>query len=248
MKFKKICVLFVSIASLLCGCKNNEDNRKNLLANSDYLLYGNISENHYFYTPTSEEFDGLYASGLNFIVLFSEEGCSACEQFAPIIKEYIKETHAFVVTIGGADEIKIKEDYKYTFFKDGNFKYPAVFVKEENNSIFTVDYASYMKTYNVFKRHMDSRYKISKYGTFDGKINAKSSIISEFTKIDFLPFGAFKTLIKPNLEVSQKTCLLSIKDYNRISLLSKDENGDFLETKSLEFNNETTQQDLVTYF
>lgn len=246
MKFRKTIVAFLIGGSLLTGCKN--DHKTLLLSNSDFLLYGNISNEHLFYIPTLEEFDNLYNSNLNFIIMFSEEGCSACQQFDPIIKEYIKNSHQLVVKIDGDDKYKIHTQYKDKFFPDSEILNPTIFIKENNNNLYKVDYSSYMKTYRVFNKHMSSRYETSKCAYFCGEIAAKSPIISNFTLVDFNANDTFKNKISPKLLDTKKNVLIrSNFEENLLSTFELNQDGKFDIKNQVEITEELSEENIQNY-
>ncbi len=135
MQFKKISALLVTATALLSSCY--KEPKIKLLSNSDFLFYGEVDDSHLFYTPTIEEFENLYNSNLNYVVMFSQAGCSACQQFEPIIKQYIKETHQLLVTI--TDEII--EPIKTKFFTDFHVMTPSIYIKENDTNFYEVNYA-----------------------------------------------------------------------------------------------------------
>ena len=223
MKLRKFTFLILLSTPLLSGCGKQGDTP--LLLNSDYLLYGDVSENHLYYQPTLEEFDNLYNSNLNYIILFSEDGCTACDRFKPIIEEYILDTHYFVVKVDGNDRAKIENKYRDVFFKENNIKYPSLIVKENSDNFYNVDYSSYMRTYRVFSRHMKSRYKTSKCAYFCGEISGKSPIISDFTLVNFESNDVFKNRISSKLLNTEKNVLIK-SNFNKNSMTVFEKNSD----------------------
>ncbi len=203
MKFKKVSALLLTFTALLSGC--GKPLKMKLLSNSDYLLYGEVDDSHLFYKPTIEEFENLYNSNLNFLVMFSQAGCYACQQFEPIITKYVKETHQLLVTI--TDELI--DPIKTKFFSNFHVMTPQIYVKENSINFYEVNYASYMKTYGVFKRHMDSRYETAKYSYFCGEIAGKNPIFSNFTKVDFVSNNIFKNNILEEAISSQNNVAFS---------------------------------------
>ncbi len=211
---------------MFCGCDDSP--KTSLLANSDFLFYGEISEEHSFYTPSLEEFDQLYNSNLNYIIYFSDEGCSACQQFNPIMKEYVEKNHSFVVQVAGEDKYKIEEKYKDTFFPETGILTPSVFVKEKGTNFYTVNYKSYMQTYRVFSKHMNSRYETSKCAYFCGEISGKTPIISNFSMINFTSNEAFKNTISNRLLSTQKNVFLKANSIiNSMTLFEKNSDNKF---------------------
>lgn len=246
MKFRKTIVLFAIGGSLLAGCKKDE--KIFLLSNSDFPLYGNVSNEHLFYVPTLEEFTNLYNSNLNYIIMFSDEGCSACQQFAPIIKKYVRNTHQLVVKIDGDDKYKIQAKYKDKFFPDSEVLNPTVFVKENNDNLYKVDYSSYMKTYRVFNKQMSSRYQTSKCGYICGEITVKSPLISNFTIVDFTANDAFKNKISPRiLETEKNVFIRSNVGTNLMSTVELNSEGKFVIKNTSKIDDELTEETIQNY-
>lgn len=246
MKFRKTIVLFLIGSSLLAGCKKEE--KILLLSNSDFSLYGDVSDEHLFYVPTLEEFTNLYNSNLNYIIMFSDEGCSACQQFAPIIEKYIKNTHQLVVKIDGVDKYKIQEEYKDKFFPDSGILNPSIFVKENNDNLYKVDYSSYMKTYRVFNKHMNSRYETSKCAYFCGEIARKSPVISNFSLVKFQSNDTFKNKISPKLLGSEKNVFIESNfEENSLSIFEQNSDGKFEQKNTVEITDELSEEIILNY-
>lgn len=238
MKFRKFGALVLMSTALLSGCDKTPKTK--LLSNSDFLLYGEIDDSHLFYKPTVEEFGNLYNSNLNFVVMFTQEGCSACIEFEPIIKEYVKETHQLVLNISGDIYAPIVNQY----FTDFDVKTPQIFIKENSPKFYMVDYASYMKTYKVFKRHMDSRYETAKYSYFCGKIAGKSPIFSNFTQVDFISNDTFKNVVYSKAISSQNNVVFSSNfSAQSLSIL----NSDFSVTKTVTIDENLTDEIVAQY-
>ncbi|MBQ0009467.1 MAG: thioredoxin family protein [Firmicutes bacterium] len=246
MKFRKLNVLILLSGSLLMGCGKSGDTP--LLMNSDFVLYETISDDHLFYSPTLQEFDNLYNSNLNFIIMFSEEGCSACESFAPIIKEYIQDTKYLVVKIDGPKNPEIENKYKDILFKDSGVKYPALFVKENEDNFYRVDYSKYMQTKSAFSRHMESRYKTSKCGYFLGEIPRKTPIISNYTYVDFKANDTFKNKISNKILNSQNNVIISSNfDSSTMTVFEKDLSGEFTIARTTPISNDLDDETISKY-
>ena len=241
MKFRKASTLLLTFTALLSSC--DKPQKMKVLSNSDYLLYGEIDDSHLFYKPTLEEFDNLYNSNLGFVVMFSQEGCSACQQFEPIIKEYIKETHQLLVTITDA----LIQTIETKYFSDFDVKTPSIYVKqtaEFNTAFYQVNYASYMRTYNVFKHHMNSRFETAKYSYFCGEIAGKTPIFSNFTKVDFVSNNTFKNNILVKAISSQNNIAFSS---NFVSQSLSIINNDFSIAKSDLITDNLTEEIINQY-
>lgn len=238
MKFRKVGTLLLTFTALISGCDKKP--KIKLLSNSDFLLYGEIDDSHLFYKPTFEEFENLYNSDLNFIVMFSQTDCSACQQFEPKITQYVKETHQLVVTISE----ELKEPIKNKFFSDFHVMTPQIYIKENSSKFYLVDYASYMRTYGVFKRHMDSRYETAKYSYFCGEIDGKTPIFSNFAKVDFVSNDTFKNNILAKAISSQNNVVFSSNfESQSLSII----NSDFSIAKSTTINEELTLEIIKEY-
>lgn len=242
---KSILILLASILTF-SGCSNPP--KKMLLANSDFVLYGEVNENNYLLTPTLEEFDNLYNSNLNYIIAFVEDGCSACEHFKPILQEYAKNYHQLIVSVGGSDMYRIQEKYNDKFFPNTNAKFPSIFVKENNDNIYHVDYTSFMGTYGAFKNHLASRYQTSKCAYFYGEINVKSPVISQYSLINFNSNDVFKNKISSKVLDTQKNVILNTNfEDNSLSLFEKNSDGEFVLNKSSKLDENINDETIAQY-
>ena len=160
--------------------------------------------------------------------MFSQEGCSACQNFDSIIKQYINETHQFVLLVDGEDKYKIQDEYKDKFFPESNILTPSIFVKENGDNIYNVNYSKYMNTYPAFKNHMDSRYKTSKCAYFSVEIPGKTPIISNYTYVSFQANETFKNKISPKILDTENNVLISTNfEKNFMTVFEKNLSGDF---------------------
>ncbi|MCQ2801368.1 MAG: hypothetical protein MJ222_01770 [Bacilli bacterium] len=246
MKFKKANALFLVSCSLLAGC-NNEP-KTALLSNAQFVLYNSCDEALLFHAPSLEEFTNLYNSNLNYIILFSEDDCSACKYFNPIIKKYVEETHQLVIKVGGENRYKIEQEYKDRFFPNSGVLTPALFVKENGDNIYKVDYDQYMGTYGVFKRHMNSKFKTSKCAYFTAEIPGKSRIISNYTYVSFQSNETFKNKLSDKLMNTEKNVLIS-PDFtnNFMTVYEKNLNGDFDVVRTTPINDELDDETIEKY-
>ncbi len=241
---KAITLLFISSA-LLTSC-NNEP-KKALLANSNLTLYGSLDGTELLQGCYLEEFNNLYNSDLNFIIVFSEKGCSACEAFAPILEQYIKETNTYVLNIT-PNQQDICEAYKDKFFPNSGILTPSVFVKEKGDTIYNVDYAQYMKTYRVFKRHMDSRYKTSKCAYFCDEIPGKSRINLNYSTITFQANNVFKNKISPRLMDTEKDVVIEYNsESNFLYHFEANSKGEIVETRKDKIDENLTDE-IINYY
>lgn len=246
MKLKKSYVLFLVAGSLLAGCNN--DSKTALLGNGQIMLYGECDDSFLFHAPSIEEFTNLYNSNLNYIILFSDEGCSACQSFDPIIKEYVQKTHQFVIKVDGEDKYKIQEEYKDKFFPKSNVLTPSLFIKENGDNFYQVDYSKYMGTYSAFKRHMDSRYKTSKCAYFNGEIPGKTPIISEYTYVAFQSNDIFKNKISDKLMNTQKDVLISTNfEKNFMTMFKKNFSDEFDIVRTTPITNELDDETIAKF-
>lgn len=246
MRFRKVYALFLVASSLLAGC--NDESKTALLSNGQFTLYGNCDKTLLFHQPSLEEFSNLYNSNLNYIILFSQTSCSACEHFDPIIKKYVEETHQFVIKVDGEDKYKIENVYKNKFFPDSNVVTPSIFIKEKGNNIYQVDYSKYMSTYNAFKRHMDSKFKTSKCAYFTAEIPGKSPIISNYTYVSFQTNDAFKNKLSNKLMNTQKDVLISSNfEASFMTVFEKGLSGEFEIIRTTPINDELEDETIAKY-
>lgn len=246
MQFKKTLLLFGLTAAALSGC--NDADKTFLLANSNYTLYGDLIGSPLFVETNVDDFTNLYNSNLNFIVMFSEDGCPACERFTPIIEEYVKETHQLVVNVTGNNKYSILEKFKDKFFPDENILNPSIFIKEKGDEIYKVNYSSYMITYRAFKRHMDSRYKTSKCAYFCPEIPGKSPIISNYTYVSFTGNSTFRTKLSDKLLSTEKNVIVeSNNEANYLTNFVKNSDGNFEIEKTHKIDGSLTDEIINEY-
>lgn len=246
MNFKRTAILLLMTSTLLSGC--NDAGKKSLLLNSDYLLYGEIKTEHLFLTPSLKEFTNLYNSDLSYIVMFSDEGCSTCNDFAPIIKDYVLNTHQLVVSVNGADKYKINEEYRDKFFKDSMISTPSIFIKEKGDEIYQVNYEKYMRTYSAFSRHLSSKYKNSKSAYFCEEITTKSPIISSYSHIYFEANDTFKNKISDKIMNTEKDTLIESNFLiQSLTKFAKNENGEMVITDTDFITEEISEETISKY-
>ena len=246
MKFRKVYALFLVVSSLLAGC--NDESKTALLANAQFTLYNQCDEPLLFHQPSYEEFTNLYTSNLNYIILFSEKGCSACEFFDPIIKKYVEETHQLVIKVEGENKYQIEKEYKDKFFPNSGVTTPSIFIKEKGDNIYQVNHSKYMGTYRAFKRHMDSKYKTSKCAYFTAEIPGKSPVISNYTYVSFQANDAFKNKLSNKLMNTQKDVLISSNfEGSFMTVFEKGLSGEFEITRTTPITDELEDETIAKY-
>jgi len=246
MQIKNTALLLLIATSLLSGC--NDESKISLVANSDYFLYGEVSNDSLFVEPNLEQFTDLYNSNLNFVIYYTIPGCSACDEFAPKMEEYSKNSHQLIVKLSENNFTEIDKVFGSKLFSGNSRPSPSVLIKENNDEIYTVDYASYMKTYNVFKRHMNSRYKNAKYSYFSGEITTKSWINREFTYLQIINNEVYKNNVLLSLKNTQKDVIFSfIKDTMHASIIGRNDKGELYSKDEAIINEKITQETLSKF-
>ena len=242
MQIRKSVALFLIGGSLLAGCGKSGDTP--LLANSDFVMYQTMSDEHLLYKASMDEFDNLYNSNLNYIILISNETCPACLEFNPIIKKYVQETHQFVVKVEGADIYTINSKYNGKFATTT----PSLYVKENGGNLYNVDWSKYMHTYRAFSNHMESRYKTSKCAYFCGQISEKSPVISQYSQISFVSNDTFKNKLSSKLMNTEKNVVISTDfEYNAMTVFEKDSSGEFAIARTTPITDELDDDTIAKY-
>ena len=168
--------------------------------------------------------------------------------FDPIIKKYVEETHQFVIKVEGEDKYKIQQEYKDKFFPDSNILTPSLFIKENGDNIYKVDYSKYMGTYGAFKRHMNSKFKTSKCAYFIAEIPGKSRIISNYTHVAFQSNETFKNKIADKLMNTKKDVIISTNfENNFMTVFEKNLDGDFDVARTTPITDELDDETIAKY-
>ena len=158
---KRLFTLVIVPVTLTCSCSLlNEQNRTKLAANIDTFLF---NQNNDYLSPEIDKISANLKVNANFLIYFTEEGCSSCEAFTPIMNNYIQDHNVMVYKFDVNKDREVfndfKEQYGQKFFNDVALTLPAVYVVNEDK-INNIDYESTMKTQNVFFNYMNSKYEV----------------------------------------------------------------------------------------
>ena len=135
MKKIRLVLSLAFMTSLLGGC-SSFNGEAPAIKNGD-LIYP-LSDDPYRLRDVSfETLDNVIESSGDYIVLFSQKGCSSCVEFKPVIEQYIKETNQLVLHYEVSNSDFISEflpKYKDTFFPNGEIFTPSLFVASKGNT------------------------------------------------------------------------------------------------------------------
>ena len=111
MKMKKFALILLLIPSLLCSCNNDKGDEIFLLNGDCYL-----GEENSVVEMEESDIKNLMKLNTNFVLYLSKSSCHWCEQFAPIISDYVSNHETLVVS----PKNEISEDTKLSKKSSGN--------------------------------------------------------------------------------------------------------------------------------
>lgn len=161
---KRVISLLLTLLFVASSCDNNE--KQSIDGNIDVLLFQ--KENDYIEGNISSiEIRKRLSS--SFMVYFTNPGCSACDEFSPIMDEFIKENDycvfKFDTNVQRNELREFENRWGDKFFKKEDNTYqivtPSLCVVNESFDVTRIDNKAYMQYKNVFFNHMSSNYKSS---------------------------------------------------------------------------------------
>lgn len=153
MKMKKFALILLLIPSLLCSCNNDKGDEIFLLNGDCYL-----GEENSIVEMEESDIKSLMKLNTNFVLYLSKSSCHWCEEFAPIMSDYVSNHETLVVS----PKNEISEEFKVQLFQDETPSFPYVAIVK-GNEIKKVDNDQYMQTKNVFNKYMNSLKKKSNF-------------------------------------------------------------------------------------
>lgn len=251
---KKLFTLVIIPISLACSCSLfNEQNKTKLAANIDTFLFN--KENAYL-APEVDKISANLEVNANFVIYFTEEGCSSCEGFAPIMDNYIQSKNVMVYKFDVKKDEEafnqFKNEYGQKFFNEPlsgvGLTLPAVCVVNEDKVTY-VDYESTMKTQNVFLNHMNSKYDVGNVyyinsDPFEYEFSNKEFAYINFDFSNENLLGLYNSKLKDLVYSSKRKVIIStfVEDGQiHLRLVGRSELGRY---SRLEFvvNNETSDE------
>lgn len=247
---KFIPLLFSSIClASSCSCFGN-DGKIKIAKNLDVVLFD--KENDYLDADYSEISANLDVNA-NFALYFSEDGCSSCEEFSPIIDSYLKESNMMVykIDVNEDKEVfnKLQKEYSTKLFNnEETLSLPALCVYANNEANY-VDYSSHMKTEMAFKNYMNQKYRVVDLCFTSGDIYSLDFVDRKFAYINFdfendRHVNLFKTKLEKIAYSSNRTVIIS--NYNEddivhIRYTGKNAKGERFSIKEFGVNEDTNE-------
>lgn len=217
-KFIPLLMLLPLVGSTACS-SFQEDGRTSISGNIGTFLYKD--ENNYL-APDISDISVSFKINASFAIYFTNDGCSSCDEFAPIMYEYMHKSnmmiYKFDLAYNEEDINDFKKAYGERFFsKDakGNYKVPTPSVCIVTpDSIDYVNFASYMQTENAFFNYMESKYKIGNVYYTHGDVFKTDFDNREFayTYFDFDDtqlMSIYKTKLQNKVNKSNRTVIVS---------------------------------------
>ena len=136
MKRNRLVLSLLMISALLGGCQGYRGNVP-VFKNGD-LIYPVSDDPYLFRDVDFEIMDSLITSDSDFLVLFSQKGCSSCQEFKPVIEKYIKKNNQLVYMYEVTKDDFVSEflpKYKDIFFPTGEIYTPSLFVKGKGEDV-----------------------------------------------------------------------------------------------------------------
>lgn len=130
MRKNRITTSLIVLPFILSGCSFKGTSP--MIRNGD-LLYLEVDEPNYFRDVNCADLTTLFESNSDYLLMFTRKGCSSCEEFKPIIENYIKKTNQVVYSYEISESDFMNEfvpQYGNKFFPSNEILTPALFVGE----------------------------------------------------------------------------------------------------------------------
>ena len=248
---KKLIALFILTNLLAVSCSFfDAKNKKQINGNIDTFL---SQKDNYFKEPNIDEISANLEYSIAFCIYFTDEGCSSCEEFKAIGETFLKTSNFLTYKIDtnlNREEVKkLTNKYGEKYFsKDQNGSYlistPSYLFIDENGNGYSPSYNSYMKTYDAFSNHINSKYCLSNTYYTSGNVLENQFIDCEFSYVyfDFTKselLNIYKTkILSYAKEASRKVVVSNYASDDKIHLsISGRKEGNLYSNYSCEFNN-----------
>ena len=212
---KKLLPLLFCAPILVASCSLfGEDNRTALAGNIDTYL---SEEKNNYLAPSINEITANLRINANFAIYFTTEGCSSCEEFSPIMDNYISGHNLMVYKF---DSEKNREElneftslYGEKFSMDTYLSLPALCIIKNGEPNY-VNRDSYMKTQNAFNNFMNSHYKVGNVFYTSGNVFDKEFVNREFAYVYFdfnndPNLSLYKTKLDEKVKSSSRKVIVS---------------------------------------
>lgn len=235
MFLKKILTTLALIPLALTGCNKEDKNKGIPLLGNFSSIYGESETKQKYFEGSIESFDKYKELNVPFLVYFTSDSCSKCENFGPIMDNYLDDHHPFVFWVNENLE-NFVNNYGDLFYKGDEITVPYVGVYQNGNCT-RINNSKFMRTKNSFVNHMESNYHTSSITYLDeqidlDKINKPFTMIS-YNNSDAETINLYKQKLA-NLQNSKKDIIISsygatdlsiatydFNDYNKLELKEK---------------------------
>ena len=136
MKKARLVLSLLFISTLLGGCTGFKGSTP-VFKNGD-LIYPVSDDPYRLRDINFEGMESLINSKAEYIVLFSQKGCSSCEEFKPVIEKYVKNTNQVIYQYEVTSQDFVGEflpKYKDKFFPTGEIYTPSLFLGSERSNV-----------------------------------------------------------------------------------------------------------------
>lgn len=250
-------IAVAGVATFLIINTFNQDRTK-LLRNYAYFKDGNLTNQNEYQSLNKDEIDELLNLGIPFIVYLTNDTCSHCQRFKPIMDEWVKNEAHFVVRLSGDDAENINFYYNGLFERenlngDKNLSFPTVGIMKSKTEFDIINNQKYMQTKSAFMYYMNKTYETSNvYYTKNNVFN--DEIKKEYTYISYMQDMSNISLYNDKLKnkIIASNNYIVISPYNADSLeIGKmkynDQNKNYLEEITT-INADTSLDSLNKYF
>lgn len=205
------------------------------------LYYTTVEYPNLFRDVNAETMSSLIESKTDYIVLFSQKGCSSCEEFDPVIKGYINNTKQVVYKydISSADFVsEFLPKYYESFFPEKKIITPSLFIGNSEGKVEQLSNNMFKTTLmltNMMKEHL---YETEVYNF--SRLNAFKRFMQETSEFSMFTYDsrsesavkAYNNYIYQNIVKSnKKSAILDIKFFSETDLVGLKE---LLNTDSFE--------------
>ena len=257
---KKYVPFFLITTSLICGCSlGNKSNKKLIAANLDSFLFDKDAE---FLEPEISKISANLEANHNFAIYFTNEGCGECEEFKPIANSYLKESKMMIYKFdveANREELQLFNSlYGDKFFskdESGSFVISApMFCVVSEDNVDWIKKESFMKTYDAFKNHLNSKYRVDNLYYAEGNVPSLDYVNKEFTYISYNQGNQelnnlYKEKISPLLNESNKKIIVSnnpLDNEIKLKITGKTISKTYSRNEIV-VTNETSQEVIKTY-
>lgn len=158
MALRKLALLTLITPLLLTGCKKEED-KEIFLSNYHYLETVLPEEKDRVIEGNIKNVKSLLNLSISFLVYFHKPECYWCEQFAPILNEYLEKHETLVVDIPYENIFEFRDAFSDVITIDSSFSFPYLGIMHGKQKCEKIPNDQYMQTSNAFTNYMENRVK-----------------------------------------------------------------------------------------